>query len=341
VTDLYYSVVINVPVDQPQNDFINSNGTYICALNDGLPLATGDVEDLLMIATNGAAPGDYFVGIGNDSGDISTSASVALDTFQNLVPGSNYLVVTHLNLKTGQSSIWVNPTNISSPSVTAPIDGGTATFNISDFELRQSGNEEGDIAGAVNLSYVEVGKTFNSVLQGPQIGTTPTYTLPFGSNVTITNLSTTAGWTDFNGLPLTITAVGPTSMEGTNVTTDGTNVFYGGPFVDNDSVSYAISDGYLTNYSTFFLTPILQFNGALAVNGSRNPVISGTSPTGAAGYTYGVEYTTNLLTGTWLNAGTTTVGGTGTWTFTDLNQTNPPVIFYRLYYPYSVTPPQP
>lgn len=343
VTNLYYSVVINVPAVQPGSDFINSNGTYICALNDGVPQATADVEDLLMIVTNGAAPGDYFVGIGNDQGDTSYSNSIsaAINTLQNLVPGSNYLIVTRLNLKTDQSTIWVNPTNLSSPSVTAPIDGDSISYNISDFELRQSGNEEGDLAGAVNVSYIEVGKTFNSVLQGPQIATMPTYTLPFGSIVTITNLSATAGWTDFNGLPLTITSVGPTSMDGTNVTTDGTNVFYGGPLVINDGVNYAISDGYLTNYSTVYVSPVLQFNGALAVNGSRNPVISGTSPAGADGYTYGVEYTTNLLTGTWFNAGTTTVSDTGAWTFTDINHTNPPVIFYRLYYPYSATPPQP
>jgi hypothetical protein len=36
-----------------------------------------------------------------------------------------------------------------------------------------------------------------------------------------------------------------------------------------------------------------------------------------------------------------TVGITGAWTFTDAGQVNPPLIFYRLYYPYSAgSPPQ-
>jgi hypothetical protein len=62
-------------------------------------------------------------------------------------------------------------------------------------------------------------------------------------------------------------------------------------------------------------------------------VISGTSPVGAAGFTYGVEDTTNLLTGPWIEAGNVLVGPTGAWSFTDLNHTNPPAIFYRVYYP--------
>jgi len=35
-----------------------------------------------------------------------------------------------------------------------------------------------------------------------------------------------------------------------------------------------------------------------------------------------------------------TAGADGSWSFTDTTKTNPSSIFYRLYYPYSATPPQ-
>jgi hypothetical protein len=85
-----------------------------------------------------------------------------------------------------------------------------------------------------------------------------------------------------------------------------------------------------------------------AVNGSGNPTFSGTAASGLT--VYGVESTTSL-TGTpkWIEAtnvttltapGVTT-GSDGSWSFTDANQTNPPTIFYRLYYPDSPgSPPQ-
>ncbi|HAO79775.1 MAG TPA: hypothetical protein DCQ92_12530 [Verrucomicrobia subdivision 3 bacterium] len=79
------------------------------------------------------------------------------------------------------------------------------------------------------------------------------------------------------------------------------------------------------------------------VDGSGHPALSGH---GIPGYIYGVESSTTGVTGPWVNAGpdeassTVTTSGDGTWSFTDANQTNPPLIFYRLYYPYSVTPPQ-
>ncbi|HVM46536.1 MAG TPA: autotransporter-associated beta strand repeat-containing protein [Candidatus Acidoferrum sp.] len=75
-----------------------------------------------------------------------------------------------------------------------------------------------------------------------------------------------------------------------------------------------------------------------AVNGSGNPSFGGF---GIPGYTYGVERATSLA-GPWVNAdtGQTTVGSDGKWTFTDTTLTNPSIVFYRLYYPYSATPPQ-
>ncbi len=168
--------------------------------------------------------------------------------------------------------------------------------------------------------------------------------MPFGGTFTlaITNLTATASWFDPNSLVLALSSVGPTSFNGTNVTTDGTSIFYGGPVVTYDNFPYTISDGFFTVGSTVSLVPVLQMNGTEAFNGGKNPVISGTSPIGAAGFVYGVEDATNLL-GHWSEAGNVTVQPSGAWSFTDIHQTNPkPVIFYRVYFPDNPgNPPQP
>jgi hypothetical protein len=77
-----------------------------------------------------------------------------------------------------------------------------------------------------------------------------------------------------------------------------------------------------------------------AVNGIGNPTFSGTGA--STNCIYGVESTTSL-TGTpvWIEAGTTTTDVNGDWSFTDVGQTNPQTIFYRLYIPDdSSSPPQ-
>ncbi len=180
VTTLYYSMVINMEA----NDTPNSNGTYFAAFNDGSGI-TADVEGLLLAATNLVAPGDfgdYQVGVADEG---ATEAGATMFN-QDLVPGSNYTVVVSLNLSNGVSTVWVNPSSQSSPSASAPADGGTIKYNISDFELRQSGNESGDIAGGINVSYLKVGTTFDSVF--PSLHVTPA-----GTNTIITWSDPTLG----------------------------------------------------------------------------------------------------------------------------------------------------
>jgi len=184
---------------------------------------------------------------------------------------------------------------------------------------------------------MKVGTTFASMLQMPQIANTVTYKVPFGStwSIGITNFQSAAGWYDPNNLVLSLTNLGPTSLEGTNVTTDGTNIYYGGPLTSSDSFSYAVADTYMTSFANQVnLMPYLPFSNTVSLNGSGNPVLAGNGNVGAAGYVFGVEDTTNLLPhSVWIEAGHTTVNGSGGWIFTDTGHTNPPVIFYRIYYP--------
>ncbi len=153
---LYSSFIVNMndPFHQPLN-----NGTYFSAFNDGSG-NTANVEDCLVVATNGAAPGNYRLGIANIVGATALTAQMFP---QDLVPGTNYTVVTALSLTNGFSTLWVNPGSQSSPSVTdTSVLAGTnalTPYNISDFELRESGVN----GGSVSVSYLKVGTTFDSV----------------------------------------------------------------------------------------------------------------------------------------------------------------------------------
>jgi hypothetical protein len=326
---LYYSCVValnnsgNMPL---------LNGTYFAALNDGSGV-TANVEDCLVVATNGAAPGNFRLGISDDVGANATNGDTVMFP-QDLVQGSNYVVVTALNLATGQSTLWINPVSTSSPSVTAIPDGNTAVFSIAGFELRESGGA----GGAVSVGNVKVGTTF---LVGPQIAGNVISGVPFGApyQIAITNLAAAAGWSDPNGLPIVLASVGPTSVNGTNVTSDGTTIHYGGAVTGPDSFNYVISDGSLTATGSVFLTIVEAqvTSSTVTKNANGNPTFSGT---GAANFVYGVEDSTNLL-GHWFEAGNVLVGSTNSWSFTDVNKTNPPAIFYRIYYPDNpANPPQ-
>ena len=149
---LYASYTINMP--DPTKMPLN-NGTYVTALNDG-SLNTANVDCLLVVSTNNAAPGNYRVGIANTVGANGTnSVQFPMD----LVTSSNYVIVTALSLTNGFSTLWVNPGDESSPSVTDTTAIPTL-FNISEFELRESGQPNG---GQVNVGSLKVGTTFDSV----------------------------------------------------------------------------------------------------------------------------------------------------------------------------------
>ena len=169
------------------------------------------------------------------------------------------------------------------------------------------------------------------VLGAPVIANSVTNEVPYGATwqIAITNLAAQAGWSDPNGFSLTLTNVDSVSANGTNVTTDGTNIYYGGPVVSPDSFNYVISDGYLTATGEVYLLAETAQISNPAINSNGNPTFSGV---GAANSVYGLEDATNLL-GPWLEVTNLSVGADGTWNFTDYSQTNPPVIFYRIYYP--------
>ena len=64
--------------------------------------------------------------------------------------------------------------------------------------------------------------------------------------IAITNLANLAGWSDPDGDPITLSSVGPTSANGINIISDGTNIYYNGGVAADDYFNYTITDGQLS-----------------------------------------------------------------------------------------------
>jgi hypothetical protein len=170
---LYASFIINVdPANLPRN-----NGTYFAVFNDGTG-TTGNYTDRIMAATNGTTtPSTYRLGVNNGGSDALTGVLFP----QDLVPGSNYVVVTKTVVSNGFSTIWVSPASQASPSVTDTTPT-TPRFPVSDFQLRTVGGD----AGVVSMSKIKVGTTFESVFPSLHI-------TQVGNNVVLTSSDPTIG----------------------------------------------------------------------------------------------------------------------------------------------------
>lgn len=159
---LYASFTINNPgLYLPVND-----SSYFMVFNDGTGV-TGDYECGLWAVTNGAADGDYRLGIQNFAGNGGEGFAQIQVFPQDLVPGYNYVVVLSLNVSNGQSTLWINPQTESSPSVTdtTTADSVNATlYNIAAIELRESSSEAtSENPGSYQVGYLKIGTSFDSV----------------------------------------------------------------------------------------------------------------------------------------------------------------------------------
>ena len=133
---------------------------------------------------------------------------------QDLIPGNNYVVVTSLVLSNGFSTLWINPLSQSSPSVTDTTPPGEL-YNISDFELRESGA----YAGSVSVSNLKVGTTFDSVFPALHIQ-------QIGPNAVVTCSDPTLGIQSATNVP--------------------------GPYVDVTGATTPYINGLATNAMQFF-----------------------------------------------------------------------------------------
>lgn len=92
----------------------------------------------------------------------------------------------------------------------------------------------------------------------PVVANVVTNTVLYGSTwqIAISNLATLARWSDPDGEPVGLSSVGPQSANGTNVYSDGTNIYYNGPLTSDDYFTYTITDATLSAVGVVQLTEI-------------------------------------------------------------------------------------
>jgi autotransporter-associated beta strand protein len=225
---------------------------------------------------------------------------------------------------------------------------GSTSYTLGGTSFTASGQGTVTNFGAANAAFINgaSGGTFSLGSLPISLTFTPT---SFTGDATHASLYVSQGALQLNGNSFTVNNASGTPLgAGTNVLIqqNGGSISGSGSYtvsvtgsglVPGGAASISIS-GASVNLVVTASASIPTFNDqSITVNGSGNPVFSGS---GTANAVYGVESKTNLL-GLWIEAGGVTNNGTGAWSFTDLNQTNPPTIFYRLYNPDNpANPPQ-
>jgi hypothetical protein len=151
--------------------------------------------------TNGAAPGNYRIGIANSSGTSATAEAFP----QDLVLNSNYVVVTRLVLSNEFSTVWINPSSEASPSVTDTTDITTNKVNIYSYALRESNADE----GILTVSNFSVALSFAAVTG---------VVVPIHLNYQWSNPNLTLTWSDPS-----FSLQSSTNVTGTYTTISGAN----------------------------------------------------------------------------------------------------------------------
>jgi hypothetical protein len=312
---LYASFGVNLDPALDPLKMPKANGTYIAMFGAAVDAnTTANVGCCLVVSTNNAAPGFYRLGIGNTQGLNGTnSTQFPMD----LSPGTNYTVVMALSLTNGFSTLWINPSNQSSASVTDTTHTG-AQRNILNFELRESGQPNG---GVTYVSRFLAGTTFNSVMYPPVANPDAFGVAANSSGNVLSPLQ------NDSGSILSVISVSPTN--GTASISNGTNVLFTPTpgFTGTATIGYTIQDN-LSETSTSLIT-ITVTNGTLIPTVSvaitnfslagSNVVISGTNA--QSGATYYLLSTTNVALpfSQWSTVATNVIGTANNFTFIGTN----------------------
>ena len=158
--DVYASFTLNVPSGNPVNP--DGNGSYCAHFKDS---GFGFRGRFGLLSPAGS--GDFTVAINTSSANLGAGGVWATD----LSFDTNYTIIISYDAATGDSNLWVDPTSVSSTSVTANGSAGTLIETVC---LRQSN----DHTGFIYISELVAGNTFGDVLPVPSGGATAT---PFGA----------------------------------------------------------------------------------------------------------------------------------------------------------------
>ena len=125
-----------------------SGGDYFAHFKDTINGTT--FREKVFISTANATAGKFRIGIANAANNFTAQFP------QNLNTNETYLVVMRYNSGTGESVLWINPSNTSSTNVAA-TDGTTVT-SIAAYGLRQS-----DPIGTSYIDNLLIGTSFSDV----------------------------------------------------------------------------------------------------------------------------------------------------------------------------------
>jgi hypothetical protein len=126
-------------------------GSYFAHLN------TSGFRCRIWASTTNASTGTFRLGIGNSTGANAAAGQITSDLSLN----TDYFVLVRYELATGLSTIWLNPSNESDPSVTASDAPGNLPNNTSAFAFRQAGG-----IGIMLIDNLVIGTSFADVVGG-------------------------------------------------------------------------------------------------------------------------------------------------------------------------------
>jgi autotransporter-associated beta strand protein len=337
------------------NNVIVTNGTIITTNIIGVSIGTGtngDTNTILADGTNwtwavdppvnltntafpvlGTNYGPGYVTFAPEATRVITLSNVWSGQGGFVVTGPGQVILAGANTYTGNTTVSGGELSLSgggaiaSPIIVAngatfDVSGLTSTFALASGQTLSNSSSTailngsaGSGSGTISLTYASGTPSF-TVANG-------TLTLSAGTVFNVNNTGSALG-------PGTYTLIG-TNVSGIVAGAVPSSYTVGGNGVSGTS-SLVISNNTLDLVVVSAGPVVSPIISGPAVNGSGNPTFSGT---GASDSTvYGVESTTSLSgIPVWIEAGTTTTDGTGAWSFTDIGQTNPPTIFYRLYNP--------
>lgn len=290
-----------------------TNGAYIAHFNASG--GTGNFRSRVWLSlTNTSVPGKIRIGVGNSSASSAASAPWPAELDTNVV----YTVVTRLNLTTGISTLWIDPTDETDPSVTDTDSLPAGAQGISHYGFRQATGE-----GVSRINNLRVGSTFADVAGAnapPSISSLPSFNLP--ANGSSGPLAITVGDLETPAASLTLSS---TSTNTTLLPTN--NIVFGGsgasrtvtitpvPGQEGTSlIGITVTDGSNATATTTFTVTV----GAPSISNIGNQVTPTNVPLTGVAFTINDAETPGSLTVTTTSANTTllpnaniTVVGTG------------------------------
>jgi hypothetical protein len=302
---LYSSFTLNY------NGLPPATNTYFAHFKDN---TTSGFYGRVYASTINAGSGFYRLGIGNQS-----AANYPAQIAQDLSPGVNYTVVTRLVLSNGVCTIWINPTDESSPGMTDNTAAG-APSPITSYAIRENTGE-----GTLNIDNLKVGLNFLSVITNivdvPPQANPDTFSVMKNSASNVLSPLTNDVLNTLVG-SLSLAGVSPTN--GTVIS--GNQILYTPPvdFAGVTNIGYTITDGFGGTSGSTITVNVLNPT-PLPIPLSMN-VSSRTFTFNWSDSSFSLQSATNVA-GPW---NTITGASSGFSTNATPDQ---PALFFRLYHP--------